>query len=352
MLVNDDRAFKRSLDEQTTAQQKLHLEALDRALAKHDEVRTSAERARERVELELERERRRREEEEVKAIEKARRELEEQKLAEQRRQLEEAKVREEERKRREALNREQEEVRRNTEAQKQREADETRRRSEARKEQEAEQLRKSTEESARIEEARRSSELRDREQQRMPNGSQTSMQQTVAATVQPNGISPISRPFVRSPATSTQALQMPTNLPRGLVSSSEEREALHNRYLDLHKRLKQMREQVSNEVKKVSGLKNQLSDWRRAIQKCVGQLGKGSSDDIKASNKRAVRASNHTTMVSINMLTLFHRCKKLSKYWIQRLVSPSPASMSRSISSRTINLLARAIKDQPCWYFF
>ena len=34
MLIHDDRAFKRSLDEQSAAQQKLHLEALDCALAK------------------------------------------------------------------------------------------------------------------------------------------------------------------------------------------------------------------------------------------------------------------------------------------------------------------------------
>ena len=296
MLVKDDRAFKRSLDEQTAAQQRLHIEALDRALAKHDEVRTSAERTRERVELEFERERRRREDEEQKAIEKARRDLEQQKLEEQKRQLDNAKVREDERRKRETLNREQEEARRNAEAQKQREAEESRRSVEVQKQRETEQLRRSTQENAeRVEAAQTASEARAPSTQ---NQALSGSRQPVAPSAQTNGVSPAPRATpsaLQTTAAPTQSSQLSGNLPKGLVSSLGEREAVHNRYLDLHKRLKQMRAQVSEEVKKVNGLKNQLSDWRRAIHKCCGQLGKGTADDVKAGNRRAVSEDSHTS---------------------------------------------------------
>ena len=59
-----------------------------------------------------------------------------------------------------------------------------------------------------------------------------------------------------------------------IMSSMKDREAVHAKYLDLHKRLKQMRSHVLTEAKKIPGLKNQLGDWRRAIQKCCGQLTK------------------------------------------------------------------------------
>ena len=113
------------------------------------------------------------------------------------------------------------------------------------------------------------------------------------------------------------------------MSTAEERMAVHKQYLDLHKRLKQMREQVSQEVKKISGLKDQLSDWRRAIKKCVGQLMKGSSDEIKRKNKRVVSAHCNTTLFG-NVLTLFDRRRRSFNILMLRRESPNPASMSRN----------------------
>lgn len=307
MLINDDRAFKRSLDERTASQQRLHIEALDRALAKHEEVRESAERARERVELEIERERRRREEDEKKAIEKARRDLEEQKLEERRRQIEDAKVREEERRKQEALKKEQEELRLNVEAQKRREVEDNRRQSEVRRQQEAEQLRRSTQESAeRAEAARRASENKEGQQRAMQNGGQAAAQQPSASAVQPDGVSSSTRqapPAAQMPAAATQLLDGAHDLSRGLISRTEERDAIHKRYLDLHQRLKQMRQRVSDEVKKVSGLKDQLSEWRRAIKKCVGQFQKGGSDATKKHNRQVVGAANNITHRMFGLLT-------------------------------------------------
>lgn len=296
MLVNDDRAFRQSLDEQTATQQKLHLQALDHALSRHNEVRESAERARERAELDIERERRRREDEEKKAIEKARREIEEQKLAEQRRQLEESKARDEQQRKRDALSREQEEAKRNAETRRQRDAEESRRQSEVRKQQEADELRKSNQANAeRAEAARRESEANQRQNQQVQNGSQNAVRQPTSN--QPNGVASLSRPAQPSAPVSgavQQSSQMPADVPPGVISTVQEREATHNRYLDVHKRLKTMRSQVADQVKMMpvvngqTSLKEQLSNWRRAIQKCCGQYGKGTSEEVKASNRRAV----------------------------------------------------------------
>ena len=273
MLINDDRTFKRSLDEQTAVQQRLHLNALDRALAKHEEVRESAERARERVELEIERERCRRAEEERKAVERARRELEEQRLEEQRREVEAERVREETRRRQEAVKKEQEDARRNSEAQRQREEQEK-----------AVTARRDKEEADR--KARQDAEAKQREAQ-----AQSERQQQSSPLARPNGIASVPRPTPTpsQPAPTSQPVQPPSNLPQGLVSSTDERSSIHRQYLHLHKRLKQMRLDVLNETKKVTGLKNQLSDWRRAIAKCCGQLSKSGGEEAKQSNRRAMQ---------------------------------------------------------------
>lgn len=279
MLINDERAFRQSLDEQSAAQQKLHLEALDRALAKHEEVRESAERTRERVELELEKERRRQIEEEHRAVEKARRDLEEQRIAQERRRLEELKAQEEEKKKAEELKREQDAVRERQEKAKQ-EQDETKRRAELRQKEE---------------------ELKKAQQPKpLPNGTTPASvpaasspapappSTAVPQTSQPAPVAKPTPPAPQPAAASAQAVQPDSNLPDGLVSSMQEREAIHRQYLDLHKRLKQMREQVTEQAKQVPGLKNQLSDWRRAIKKCCGQLSKGDTAEVKAGNKRSM----------------------------------------------------------------
>ena len=273
MLINDDRNFKRSLDEQTAVQQKLHIDALDRALAKHCEVRDSAERTRERIELEILKEKHRKAEEERPAIERARRELEEQ---ERRKKLEEQRAREEERKRQEAIKKEEEETKRKVEAQKQRESEEK-----ARKDQQAK------EDADR--QARQAAEAKQKQQQAEQERQKTA-QQAPQPFPQLNGSSTAAPAVSTSiqPAASSQPSSAPANIPPGLVSSPSERETVHNKYLDLHKRLKGMRQHVLAEAKKVPGLKDQVSDWRRKIQKCCGQLGKGSGADIKETNKRAV----------------------------------------------------------------
>lgn len=269
-LIVDDRAFRSSLNEQTAAQAKLHVDAIDRALAKHQQVRESAERTRERIELEAERVQREKDENERKAVEKARRDLEEQRLAEERRRLDEENARAAERQKQEALKREQEEAKRNAEAQRQ-QAEEER----ARKEREDKEAAESK--------AKEETDARQRAQEAEAQ-KQKAQQQTSTATPQSNGLG-TSQP-ISTPQTASQTVA--SDLPKGLVSTMDEREHLHRRYLDLHKRLKTMRKQVLAQAQQIPGFKNKLSDWRRSIQKCCGQLSKAATAEAKESNKRAV----------------------------------------------------------------
>jgi nucleoporin GLE1 len=66
-------------------------------------------------------------------------------------------------------------------------------------------------------------------------------------------------------------------------TSKQDREAEHQRYLDLHKQLKVMRSETLEQAKQI-GLKNQLGDMRRDIKKIMGQLNKVD----KVANRQAV----------------------------------------------------------------
>lgn len=63
------------------------------------------------------------------------------------------------------------------------------------------------------------------------------------------------------------------NLGAGKRSSEEVNE--HQRYLELHKYLKELRQFLTNEGKKYPDLKEAVGNHRRAIVKCVGQLREG-----------------------------------------------------------------------------
>lgn len=275
MLVKEERNLRSSLDGQSAAQHKLHVEALDRALAKHERVRESAERTRVRIELELELERRRVEEAEERAKEKARRDLEEQALEKERRRLEAEKAEAEARRKQEALKREQEEAKRKAETERQR-------REEEEKAAKAKQDKDEADRKAReAEEARQKAQQAEAEKQK-------AAQEAAAAKPQSNGISGAQgalRTPTATPATASNHLTV--EVPKGLVSTAEEREQTHRQYMDLHRRLKIMRQQVLDEAKRL-GVKNQLSDSRRTIQKCCGQLSKLSTPEAKETNKRVV----------------------------------------------------------------
>ncbi|GAB1726998.1 hypothetical protein NU195Hw_g3852t1 [Hortaea werneckii] len=283
MMLDGNKAFTHELDTKSSEQEKLHRQALQEALQRHEKVRQSAERAREQLQIEIELENRRREEEEKRRLEEARRKLAEEETAKQRRELEEAKRREEERKQQEALKREKEEQSRRAEAQKQREDQEKTERKAAQEKEEAD--RKAREEAA--------AKAKQQEAQQSKAPPRPTVQPVQPAQPAPSQAQPpagSSAPTTQ-PSASKEAAQ-------GLVSTNEQRETVHQKYLALHKHLKKVRAYVEDECKK-RGIKNQLSDMRREVNKIMGQINKhdkranlAKSKEVRAILDRAATMSD------------------------------------------------------------
>ncbi|KAI7598083.1 hypothetical protein KC346_g14390, partial [Hortaea werneckii] len=242
-----------------------------------------AERAREQLQIEIELENRRREEEEKRRLEEARRKLAEEETAKQRRELEEAKRREEERKQQEALKREKEEQSRRAEAQKQREEQERTERKAAQEKEEADRK-------AREEAAAKAKQQEAQQAKAPPRPTVQPAQPAQSAPTQAQPPAGSSAPATQ-PSTSNEAAQ-------GLVSTTEQREAVHQKYLALHKHLKKVRAYVEDECKK-RGIKNQLSDMRREVNKIMGQINKhdkranlAKSKEVRAILDRAATMSD------------------------------------------------------------
>lgn len=262
MMLDGDKAFRKELDTKSAEQEKRHRQALDQALQEHQRVRESAERARQQLEVEIALEQKRREEEEKRKLEESRRRLAEEENARQRRELEDAKRREEERTQQEALKREREEQERKEVAHKQQEEKEKREREASRAREEAE--RKAKEEAA-------AKARQDQVQQSKPSPAQSSQQ--------PNGVAPGGQ--APAPQVAPSASQQPTsaaepvNNAPDIVSTVQQREAVHNEYLDVHKRLKLMRKWVAEELKKRDPkLYQRLTDMRIELGKLINQINK------------------------------------------------------------------------------
>ncbi|OTA24814.1 hypothetical protein BTJ68_13327 [Hortaea werneckii EXF-2000] len=283
MMLDGNKAFTHELDTKSSEQEKLHRQALQEALQRHEKVRQSAERAREQLQIEIELENRRREEEEKRRLEEARRKLAEEETAKQRRELEEAKRREEERKQQEALKREKEEQSRRAEAQKQREEQEKTERKAAQEKEEADRK-------AREEAAAKAKQQEAQQAKAPPRPTVQPAQPAQSAPTQAQPPAGRSAPATQS-STSNEAAQ-------GLVSTNEQREAVHQKYLALHKHLKKVRAYVEDECKK-RGIKNQLSDMRREVNKIMGQINKhdkranlAKSKEVRAILDRAATMSD------------------------------------------------------------
>ena len=292
-MLDGNKAFTHELDTKSSEQEKLHRQALQEALQRHEKVRQSAERAREQLQIEIELENRRREEEEKRRLEEARRKLAEEETAKQRRELEEAKRREEERKQQEALKREKEEQSRRAEAQKQREDQEKTERKAAQEKEEAD--RKAREEAA--------AKAKQQEAQQSKAPPRPTVQPVQPAQPAPSQAQPpagSSAPTTQ-PSASKEAAQ-------GLVSTNEQRETVHQKYLALHKHLKKVRAYVEDECKK-RGIKNQLSDMRREVNKIMGQINKHD----KRANLAKVRHSATFFLSSHiqQLLTLIRQSKEV-----------------------------------------
>ncbi|KAK1067393.1 hypothetical protein LTR74_006438 [Friedmanniomyces endolithicus] len=256
VVLDDDRSFKRSLDVQTAEQERLHRIALDEALAHHEAVRQSAERARERVDIEIWREQRRREEVERKTVEEQKRRLAAEEAEREEERLADVRRTQEQRKQQEARKREKEDVERQAEAEKQR--------LELEKSERSRKVAQEKEDADR--KAREAAASRERESKKPQNPDPPPIQ------LQPktNGVTPTTTS--KAPTTEQQQAPLASAAMSGLVSNPEQRKAVHQRYLTLWRRLKAFRIETEKQCKD-AGFKD-LGELKRSINTQVGMINK------------------------------------------------------------------------------
>ncbi|KAH8697372.1 putative RNA export mediator Gle1 [Talaromyces proteolyticus] len=75
----------------------------------------------------------------------------------------------------------------------------------------------------------------------------------------------------------------------GVQVNTEQEVKEHERYLELHKYLKQLRKYVLDEAKKDQALKNTIGDYRRGITKCIGQLREGQGANANKGQMTEIR---------------------------------------------------------------
>lgn len=252
MLINNDRKFNEQLDLDAAEREKLHQEELARAALEHERIRQSAERERQRLALEEERQRQQREEEEKRELDRLRQEKVQLEIASQKRQLEQRKQEEEQRRQAAEHARQLAETDARIKAQKEKdEADQKRRVDQA------ESDRKAREAAAAADKAKsQQAQLVQQLQQHPPQPPQQVLQPSTGPAT--SGTSSVAPP--RSVGTSP------------LQSTVAEREANHQKYLDLHKRLKEFRSNMVAMSKQHPTLKGKLGDARRDLRTRTGQI--------------------------------------------------------------------------------
>ncbi|KAF2767982.1 GLE1-domain-containing protein [Teratosphaeria nubilosa] len=293
LYLNEEKTFRDVLNAQTAEQERLHKEALREALERHEAVRESAERARAQLELEIRIERQKRAEREKAELAKKERELAEAKAAAEHRELEEAKRQEQERKQRQALQRVKEEQARRAEAQKQQEAKDKAEREAARQKGEAD--RKAREDAK----AREDTAARERERQ----AAAKPPAQPAAAITHGAG-SHASAPASSVTQQAGDALAQAVN--QGLVSNLQKREQEHEQYLQIHSKLKALRNRVQQILAQMTKdanaahqakinarqapersraemppAKQKMDYWKQEIRKKIGQLNKVDKNENK-----------------------------------------------------------------------
>ena len=250
LAISTQEGFYAHLDRESHEREALHQQALAAATAKHESVRRTAEQYRERLEEQIQAERKRREDEEQRELEKLRREKVEQEIAERKREVERARTIELEEKRIAEVKRLEKESADRRKAERERQDAETAKRQE-----------EDRKETARQKDKAAAADVRPRE---------------ATATVQKNRSAPAVQAPVPMPAPSPSVEQ---SNPTTQKIQSTHVEAEHNRYLEIHRALKEFRKYMILQAKENAQLKGAMGDMRREIRKSVGQLrdGKGAN---------------------------------------------------------------------------
>lgn len=243
--IASQESFYARLDRQNHEKEVVHKQALAAAAAEHNRIRESAELVRKELELQIQNERRRRDEEQRRGLEQKRQEQVE-------REIEETKLLEKEKVKTAEL--------------------------EAKKAAQSERLRKAeaeaTAQAHKVEEERQASEaaaqLRKKKQneeikRRLAEAKATQQKPDATTPSIPAATTPKPQPITTasSPAIPAQPIQ---NL---------QPEVEHQRYLAIHKQLKELRKFMNAEGAKSPDLKKNMGDKRREIRKSVGQLRVG-----------------------------------------------------------------------------
>lgn len=250
IVMHDD--FYERLDRENKLQEADHRNALASAAAEHSRIRRSAEIEREKLELQLDAERRRREAEETRELEKRRQEKADRDAEE----------------RTEAARKRQEKVDRDV--------------AEKRREDELAELQwRRIAEEQKVEETKRAKKDRDDAERRI----RLKVVQDADARKKAEQIASQASHGVQRQQQSSQHLsaniQNSNSQPRTtlLVPGDPKVEEEHEKYIEIHRNLKKLREMVKQGVQPDSKLKERIGDMRREIKKCVGQLisGKGAN---------------------------------------------------------------------------
>lgn len=224
-----------------------HHEALLAAAWEHERVRRVAQLEQERNALDMERSKQREEDAERQALDLERQRQIQAEIEESRRQAEEAK-----------------------------------RLSGLQKNAEEERLRQE-EEAQRLEQTQREDERRREEQKQAEERAAAELEAQAQAEKAAKASQPTPPPN-KTPVDKSTGLTPAILLP-SVVSSKDEIEAEHKKYLDLHLRLKDMRKTVVEQSKSNPQLKEELGNWRRTIKARVGMMSTDKGGTIRSKNE-------------------------------------------------------------------
>ncbi|KAF2722563.1 GLE1-domain-containing protein [Polychaeton citri CBS 116435] len=288
--ADDERRFHDFLDDQNATQKRKHNDALSKAMEEHEQVRQAAEIARQRVELQIQQERQRRAAEQQRKLDEECRRAIEQEQREQERRLDEAKRLELQR--REILRREQEAEAQRRESERQQRQQRQQQALAEKREREAEAEAARVAEERRIREEATAGEAEAKRQEQARQQQQQQQQQQLTNGVAPSSI-PSAKPAASVPVAQAQvngaAVQAAT--AKGVASDRQARDTIHQRYLDLNRKLHEFREsfdKLRSGWDKAS--RNKFLDWKGAIRKGIAQVDK--SDPVQNRNaKEKVKAA-------------------------------------------------------------
>ena len=246
LAISAQECFKAQLDLENEQREALHRQALTEASARHNKVRLEAEQARAQLEQQIIAEKRRREEEALKEKASLRREEEQRIAADRKNEEERAKTAE----------------------------------LEARRLAEARKVEKEAAEKKNVEKERRVAEIAQRVKDEQATQARR-REETEAAEAAAKQVSiPFQRgrslPAATSAQQASQAARVPQSAHRNLQWEQE-----HQRYLEIHQRLKELRRGMAVQAKQNPELKQAMGDMRRDIKKSVGQVREGKGANTK-----------------------------------------------------------------------